>query len=101
MILRVEAGGVTLLELGDLRRLSAQIAGDAAVGDWGRLEDDHVVVTTETLLRLAGDRAGDARWRDEFDAMVDDARRHGWVEGDEVRMHVRRYPGAAFRAGTR
>ncbi|MER7279581.1 hypothetical protein ABT369_34580 [Dactylosporangium sp. NPDC000244] len=101
MILRVEEGGVSLAELDDLRRLSAQIAGDAAVGDWGRLEDDHVFVTTRTLLRLAGDRASDARWRDEFDAMLDHARRHGWVEGDEVRMHVRRYPRAAFRTGTR
>ncbi|MET7425576.1 hypothetical protein [Dactylosporangium sp. NPDC005555] len=88
MILRVEAGGVTLVDLDDLHRLSAHVVDGAAIGAWGRAEDGHVVVTTQTLLRLAGERAGDERWRGEFDGMVDNARRHGWVQDDEVRMHV-------------
>ncbi|WP_327000499.1 hypothetical protein OHA72_35940 [Dactylosporangium sp. NBC_01737] len=88
MILLVREGGVTLVDLDDLRSLSAQIAGDAAIGTWGRRQDGHVFVTTETLLRLAGERASDRRWRGEFDGMVDFARRHGWMHGDEVRMHV-------------
>lgn len=88
MILRVEEGGVTLLDLDDLRSLSARIVGAAAIGTWGRRQDDHVFVTTRTLLRLAGERAADRQWRDRFDGMVDLARRHGWVHGDEVRVHV-------------
>ena len=88
MILRVEAGGVTLVDLDDLKRLSAHVVDAAAIGAWGREEDGHVVVTTQTLLRLAGERASDERWRSQFNGMVDYARRHGWVRGDEVRMHV-------------
>jgi hypothetical protein len=88
MILRVEEGGVTLVGLDDLQSLSAQIVGDAAIGTWGRRQNDHVFVTTQTLLRLAGERSGDRQWRARFDGMVDFARRHGWVHGDEVRMHV-------------
>ena len=88
MILRVAEGGVTLVELDDLTSLSAHVAGDAAVGDWGRRDDGHVWVSTRTLLDLAGARAGDQRWRRGFDGMIDYARRHGWVDGDEVRMHV-------------
>jgi hypothetical protein len=88
MILRVEGGGVTLVDLDDLQSLSAQIVGDAAIGAWGRREDGHVFVTVQTLLRLAGDRTGDRQWRGEFDGMVDFARGHGWVLGDEVRLHV-------------
>ncbi|MFI5909343.1 hypothetical protein [Dactylosporangium sp. NPDC051541] len=88
MILRVEAGGVTLDDLDDLQRLSARVTGGASIGDWGRLEAGHVVVTTEKLVRLAGARASDPQWRSRFDGMVDYARRHGWVHGDEVRMHV-------------
>jgi hypothetical protein len=88
MILRFDDGGATLVDLDDLRSLSAQIVGDAAIGTWGRRERGHVFVTIQTLLRLAGDRAGDRQWRGEFDGMVDFARRHGWVLGDEVRMHV-------------
>ncbi len=88
MILRVQEDGVTLVDLDDLRSLSARVAGDAAIGSWGRRQDGHVFVTTGTLLRLAGERAGDRRWRGEFDAMVDHARRHGWTHGDEVRVHV-------------
>ncbi|MFF5225237.1 hypothetical protein [Dactylosporangium sp. NPDC000521] len=88
MILRVEEGGVALVELDDLTSLSAHIAGDATVGAWGRREDGHVWVSTRTLLELAGARASDQRWRGEFDGMIDYARRHGWVDGDEVRMHV-------------
>lgn len=88
MILRIEDGGVTLVDLGDLRSLSAQVVDDAPIGAWGRRQDGHVFVTTQTLLRLAGERAADRRWRAQFDGMVDFARRHGWVHGDEVRMHV-------------
>ena len=88
MILRVEEGGVTLVDLDDLTSLSAHIVGDAAIGAWGRREDGHVWVGTQTLLELAGARASDQQWRGEFDSMIDYARRHGWVDGDEVRMHV-------------
>ncbi|MGI5174791.1 hypothetical protein ACQEVZ_00460 [Dactylosporangium sp. CA-152071] len=88
MILRVEGGGVTLVDLDDLTSLSAHILGDATIGDRGRLEDGHLWVSTQTLLELAGARAGDQRWRGRFDGMIDYARQHGWVDGDEVRMHV-------------
>ncbi|MEV4137219.1 hypothetical protein AB0J72_34230 [Dactylosporangium sp. NPDC049742] len=88
MILRVEEAGVTLVGLDDLRSLSAHILGDATIGDRGRLEDGHIWVRTRTLLELAGERASDQQWRGEFDGMIDYARRHGWVDGDEVRMHV-------------
>ena len=88
MILRVEEGGVTLVDLDDLTSLSAHVVGDAAVGARGRREDGHVWVSTRTLLELAGERARDQQWRGEFDAMIGYARRHGWVDGDEVRMHV-------------
>ncbi|MFB9447760.1 hypothetical protein Dvina_12885 [Dactylosporangium vinaceum] len=88
MILRVEHGGVTLDDLDDLKRLSAHVEDDGALGEWGRREAGHVVLTTHQLLRLAGARAGDSQWRSRFDGMVDYARRHGWIDGDEVRMHI-------------
>jgi hypothetical protein len=88
MILRVDADGVTLADLEDLRSLRTHVVGDAAIGAWGRREDGHVWVRTRTLLDLAGARAGDQRWRGQFDGMIDYGRRHGWVDGDEVRMHV-------------
>lgn len=88
MILWIQDDGVTLVELDDLRSLSARIIGAATIGPWGRQEDDHVFVSVQTLLGLAGDRAGDPHWRGEFDGMVEFARRHGWVAADEVRLHV-------------
>jgi hypothetical protein len=82
MILLIEESGVTLTDLDDLKRLSAQL------GDWGRMTDGDLFVTVATLLRLAGERAADRQWRDRFDGMIEYARQHGWVHGDEVRLHV-------------
>jgi hypothetical protein len=87
MILRVDTE-VALVDLDDFTSLSAQVVGDAPIGTWGRPEDGHIRVSIRTLIALSGDRAADAQWRAAFDGMVDYARRRGWVDGDQVRMHV-------------
>ena len=49
---------------------------------------EHAWVPVQSLERLAADRAVDPEWRRGFDAMLDYARQHGWVQDGAVRAHI-------------
>jgi hypothetical protein len=49
---------------------------------------EHVYVPVDVLLALAGERAQDASWRSDFDAMLAYADGHGWLRDGAVRAHV-------------
>lgn len=50
---------------------------------------EHVWISREQLIELAGARADDARWCEQLDAMVDFATSKGWVDGSgRIRAHV-------------
>jgi hypothetical protein len=59
------------------------------LGKLGRVEGDHVWLDIESLRRAAAphDRA---TWQDDFDAMLEYARFHGWTdpEASVVRAHI-------------
>lgn len=49
---------------------------------------EHAWVSVDSLAGLVGHRAADPVWRQGFEAMLDYARRRGWVEGGAVRAHI-------------
>jgi hypothetical protein len=79
----------------DLQRLHVEVVGDGdqtaidgALGEFGRLDGDHVWLRIDAL-REAG--PGDDGWTTRFDAMIDYARSKGWTDGaGAVRAHVER-----------
>jgi hypothetical protein len=94
------AGGgasVSLAEPDDFRRFVViDGTGDAAalaaaLAPHGRLDaSGDVFVAIDALLALAGPRAADPAWREQFDAMVAYADHHGWLDdaGTAIRGHV-------------
>jgi hypothetical protein len=69
---------VALREPDDFRRF-AVVAG----------KPEHAFVPEAELQRLAGERAADPDWQRGFEAMVEAARAHGWVDPDgAVRAHL-------------
>ena len=75
--------------------VAVAIAGDdrlaGALRGVARLEPGgDALVDIDAVHRLAGERGGDARWREGFDDMVAYARTHGWIEDTAIRAHVER-----------
>jgi hypothetical protein len=92
-----DAGGIALGDPDDFKAFSVRVLGagsPAALEDLGRLaDDDHVYVDPAVLLRLAGERAEEAGWRESLDEMIAFAADHGWVdEHGFIRAHVDRHP---------
>jgi hypothetical protein len=85
---------ITLREPEDFKafKLVRRGEGDlaAAVADVGRVDDqDHVYVRPDAVRALAGALGHDARWQENFEAMLDAADEHGWIANDgTVRAHV-------------
>lgn len=95
MRIEVTGDGTTLRDPDDFKGFSVRVVGDdpatEALGKLGRADDDHVFVDPAVLLRLAGERAGEAEWRQSYDEMVAFAVKHGWVDDDGfIRAHVER-----------
>ena len=93
MLLRASASGVTLDAPRDFTTLSLILDGpgaaDAAarVGTW--LDEDHLVLPSQTLVELAGRVAAEQGWRSGFDTMIEQATRRGMVnDTGGVRVHV-------------
>lgn len=52
-------------------------------------DPDHVYVAVGAVQALADERAKDENWAASLRAMVDAARRHGWIASDgSIRAHV-------------
>ena len=50
---------------------------------------DHVYVEPDAVKALAGERASDPQWLEQFDGMVDYARSKGWSDADGgIRAHL-------------
>lgn len=91
MILTDSTDSLTLTDAWDFKRLSFETAHARRTATEGVrwLDDDHVVVSTQDLRRLAGDLTQDESWETGFDAMLAYARSKGWVDADGgVRIHV-------------
>jgi hypothetical protein len=53
------------------------------------LREEHLWLHRDDIVRLAGDRAGDAGWLGRLDQMLGYAASRGWVNADgAVRAHV-------------
>jgi hypothetical protein len=65
---------------------------DRALGDLGRVDDDHAHawLALDGLRALAGERAGTPAWSESFDGMVRYADSKGWLTpaGDAIRAHI-------------
>ena len=66
----------------------------AALGTVGRLHEDgseHAWIDEAELRKLSG-RAGDKAWNDQASAMIDYARRSGWIDAatGAIRAHIER-----------
>jgi len=96
---------VRVVDVDDLARLHLALGevtddeADAALRDagLGRLRDEQTGLLDAAALRAAaGDRASDPDWAEQFDAMVDTARQHGWVsdDGATLQVHVESAAGA-------
>jgi hypothetical protein len=70
--------GVALRDPDDLQSLKVVVRGA-----------EHAYVSADTLRALAGERAADPDWAQQFTAMVDYATSKGWVGDDgALRAHV-------------
>ncbi|MCR5979541.1 hypothetical protein GDN83_17670 [Gordonia jinghuaiqii] len=92
---------LTVGEVDDLRRLSARIdcGADALDGpsNWRR-DGDHLWVSIRALRSQCGEK--DQDWHGRFDAMIDFATRHGWVDDHgHVRAHIDQDPAPVDSAG--
>lgn len=95
MLLRASAQGVTLDAPRDLTTLSLILEGAGAaeaagrVGEW--LDDDHLLIAAGTLRELAGPVGAEQGWRSDFETMLEQATKRGFVdELGNVRVHVER-----------
>jgi hypothetical protein len=88
---------VRVVDVDDLSRLHLALGevtdeeADAALRDagLGRIQDAQTgLLHTAALRAAAGDRAGSPDWAEQFDAMVDAAREHGWVSDDGATLQV-------------
>jgi hypothetical protein len=88
---------VALLEADDLRALKVLARGldedrarlADALAPVGLLADSgDALLDVHALQRLAGPRAGDEQWLEQFDAMVAYARSKGWVSSDGQRLQA-------------
>jgi hypothetical protein len=63
---------------------------DGRLGPLGHYDGEHVWVDRGALAGLAGTRATDPEWSDGLTAMVDYARRRGFLsdDGTAIRAHV-------------
>lgn len=87
---------VALAEPEDLKAFKLVATGGspadlpAAISAVGKIDDDgYAWVEVAALRELAADLADDAKWNEEFDAMVSYAGSKGWVsdDGGSVRAH--------------
>ena len=95
LIIDTENKQSSVLECGDLKRLSASVLGQGdvarALGDLGRPDAEGAFVwITISALRRAAAQAGDAAWAAQFDGMIDYATSKGWVDAASasVRVHL-------------
>ena len=82
----------------DLKRFSVQIDGvrddfpriQQAAKAAGELVDADTMWVSQAWLRQAPDCAGDPAWQDGVSAMIEFARKHGWVRDGtgDIRAHV-------------
>jgi hypothetical protein len=50
---------------------------------------EHAHVAADTIRELAGERADDPAWAEQFAQMLEYAERHGWIASDgAVRAHI-------------
>jgi hypothetical protein len=95
------AGVVELREQDDFRGFKVVVEG-AGRGDGALAQslephgwmdtDGHAFLRVEAVKALAGARARDPAWIEQFDAMVEFAGRHGWLDdrGEAIRAHCER-----------
>lgn len=96
MYIRVADGGVSLEEPEDTRKFSISVAASSEDLDrvlrasgWGMTDGAAALIDVEMVRRAASGHVS-ARWRDDFEIMIDYARSRGWLSPDErfVRSHV-------------
>lgn len=86
-------GHIALQDAENLKALSVQLrhcdAGNAQLGDLGRIEGEHAWLDIDQLRALSP-LAGDQAWNDGFDATMAYAGSKGWLNdsGTEVRAHL-------------
>lgn len=83
----------------DLEALKIEAAPDldvgTALGPLGAAEgDSHAWIRPEVLQELAAPLATSATWQDDFRAMIDFAKDHGWIDATTgaIRVHVEAPP---------
>ena len=99
MFVRVDtsAGTATLEEAEDCTKFHVELVGSdgseamaSALGDLGRVDDDHVWIDPDGVRRLAAGRVGDG-WAGDFEGMVGYASSKGWVDDSgAIRAHIER-----------
>lgn len=98
MIVILTADGAVVRDADDCRRLHVEtdLTGDdlaaalAATGTGEPADDGHVLLDLGTLRARARLTATDPEWPQHWEAMVEHARRSGWLSPDglTVRAHV-------------
>lgn len=98
MFIKVSTGGVTLEDRDNFRAFKLVVEGDPAALDAARhaltgtaeLPDHATAWISTTALRQRPEVADDADWQRHFDAMIEKARPHGWIDDrrNAIKAHV-------------
>jgi len=105
MYVKLSAGrAVTLEDPSNFRAFKLVVEGDAAGLDEARralqgiavLDDAAVAWISQEALRGRPEVQGDAAWRQGFNAMIENARPHGWIDdaGGTIKAHIEWVPPA-------
>jgi hypothetical protein len=85
-----------LRDVDDFRAFKVVIHGDGrlaeAIEGIGRVAGRDAYLDIDAVKRLAGEKASDPAWLQQFDAMVEYARSKGWVDGAALRAHCEQAP---------
>jgi hypothetical protein len=96
MFVKLAAGHVSLEDPGNFRAFKLVVEGagldDArkALAGVAELPDQDTAWISQAVLRAQPEVAADAAWQESFNAMIEKARPHGWIDDQRqaIKAHV-------------